>query len=320
MMPALVILVCLIGSAFFSGIETGMISIHRLKLRSYAEEGFPWAVAMQAILDSPSRLLVSLLCGNNLCNIIAAVFVASVANQLAPQWGELVAGVALSLFVLIFCEYIPKAWFRAHPIARSRPFLRPLQVITTLLSPLVRVVTLLTDWIVRDPEGRMTRGPVMTRDDLFVLAQESTESGLLTPKQRIMIMRVADLSETLPKACMTPTARMAAVSSGDTVAAFYRKAQETGFSNLPVFDEEKKTYTGLVNLFDALRTEPRDSATPVTRYAKPVQFVSHNTPLTSLFPLMRRTRQSLCLVTGPHGDVVGLITAEDILRLIVGSL
>ncbi len=316
----LLILLCLIGNAFFEGIETGIISINRLKLRPHVEEEEPWALRIQAFLDNPGRLFGATLIGTNICMIMGSILAASFADQLLPHGAEFLSGSLMTLGILIGCEYIPKAWFRAHPIARTRPFIGTLEALARLMNPLIRAITLLTDWIIRDPDGQVARAPVMTRDDLLVLTQESTDSGLLTPKQRIMILRVADLSDTIPSVCMTPAAKMTVISSQATVAEFFQKARACGYSNLPVYAEEKKEYVGLVNLFDILRVEPPDSAVPLTRYMKPLQFVKHNTPLTELFPLMRRTRQSLCLVTDAKGDVVGLLTAEDILRLIVGSL
>lgn len=314
------ILFCLIGNAFFAGIETGMISINRLKLRPHVEGEQPWAVLIQAFLDNPGRLLGTTLLGTNICMIMGSILAASLGTTVLPYGGELIAGSLMTVVVLVGCEYMPKAWFRAHPIARSRHFIVALQASSKVLAPLVRLVTLITDWIIRDPKGQTARSPVMTREDLVVLTQESMDSGLLTPKQRIMILRVADLSETTPVTCMIPLAKMAFVSAEATVSEFYIKSHESGFSSVPVYSNDKKEFVGLANIYDILPVEPPDSAVPITRYMKPILFVKYNTPLTELFPHMRRARQWLCLVTGARGDVVGLLTTEDILRLIVGSL
>jgi CBS domain containing-hemolysin-like protein len=314
------ILLCLIGNAFFAGIETGMISINRLKLRPHVEEEKTWALRIQSFLDNPARLLGSTLIGTNLCMIMGSILTASLFNDLYPRWGELVSSVVMTIIVLVFCEYTPKAWFRAHPIARCRPFIGVLDALTRLLLPLIRLVSMLTDWVVSDPEGQTNRSPLMTRDDLIVLTQESTDNGLLTPKQRIMILRVADLSEMTPPICMIPRAKMAQVPATATVAEFYAKARDTGYSTIPLYSGERNVYVGLANLYEILPIEPPDSTTPIARYMKPALFVKHNAPLTELFPLMRRARQSLCLVTGARGEVTGLLTSEDILKLVVGSL
>jgi putative hemolysin len=314
------ILFCLLANAFFSGIETGLISINRLKLRPHVEAGESWAVLIQDFLDNPSRMLGTTLLGTNLTMIMGSILAASVGTAFLPHAGEIVSGTLMTLVVLVACEYTPKAWFRAHPTARVRHFIVAFQASARVLAPLVRFVTLITDWIIRDPEGQTARSPVMTREDLIVLTQESLDSGLLTAKQRIMILRVADLSETTPATCMMPLARIAVVADTATVSEFYVKSRESGFSSVPVFSQERKEFVGLANLYDVLPAELPDSAAPITRYMKPVLFVKYNAPLTELFPLMRRARQSLCLVTGAKGEVVGLLTSEDILRLIVGSL
>jgi putative hemolysin len=314
------ILLCLIGNAFFAGIETGMISINRLKLRPHVEEEKQWALRIQAFLDNSGRMLGTTLVGTNLCMIMGSILAASLLDSLSPRYGEFLAGVIMTVIVLVFCEYTPKAWFRAHPIERSRHFIGALEMLARLFMPVIKGVTMLTDWVVRDPEGRVTRSPVMTRDDLIVLTQESTENGLLTPKQRIMILRVADLSETTPPACMVPRAKMVHLSSDATVAEFYALARDSGRSSIPLHASEGGEFVGLAHLYDILPLEPADSTVPISRYLKPALFVKHNAPLTELFPLMRRARQTLCLVVGPRGDVTGLLTTEDILRLVVGSL
>jgi CBS domain containing-hemolysin-like protein len=252
--------------------------------------------------------------------IMGSILAASLLNSLIPRLGEVIAGVLMTVIVLVFCEYTPKAWFRAHPIDRSRPFIRLFEALSKLFMPMTRLITVMTDWIIRDPEGRMTRSPVMTRDDLIVLTQESTDNGLLTPKQRIMILRVADLSETTPPACMTPRSTMVQLPSDATVAEFYAMARDNGHTSIPLFARDRNECVGLAHLYEILPIEPVDSTTPISRYLKPALFVKHNAPLTELFPLMRRAKQSLCLVLGPKGDVIGLLTTEDILRLVVGSL
>lgn len=314
------IFLCLVGNAFFAGIETGLISINRLKLRPHVENEEPWALQIQTFLDNPGHLLSTTLVGTNLCMIMGSILAANVANSAFPHAGEWIAGILMTSIVLVVCEYSPKAWFRAHPIARTRYFVGALDICARILGPPCRLIISMTNWIVPEPAGQAARAPVMSREDLVVLTQESTDSGLLTPKQRIMILRVADLSETTAPSCMIPLAKMTLVSETATVAEFYSKARESNYSNIPVYSDEKKHFVGLVNLYEVLPVEASDSTAPVSRYMKPALFVKHNAPLTELFPLMRRARQSVCLVTGARGDVIGLLTSEDILKLIVGSL
>jgi len=149
----LLILLCLIGNAFFSGIEVGMISINRLKLRPHVEEELPWALHIQKFLDTPSRLLGTTLLGTNICMIMGSVLAAGFADRLLPHAAQFASGSVMTLVVLIGCEYIPKAWFRAHPIDRTRLFIGVLEGVSRLMSPLIRTVTFLTDWFVCDPNG-----------------------------------------------------------------------------------------------------------------------------------------------------------------------
>ena len=103
------IVLCLVGNAFFAGIETGLTSVNRLKLRPLVEDGQDWAIRIQSFMDNPSRMLGTTLLGTNVCMIVGSILAASVGHAMIPRFGEFLAGAAMTAVVLVFCEYSPKA-------------------------------------------------------------------------------------------------------------------------------------------------------------------------------------------------------------------
>lgn len=319
----IIVLLCLAGTAFFAGIETGVISIHRVRLRHHVEQGEAWAVILDDFLAHPDKLLGTTLVGTNLCMILASVLVAGIGVRLGGSAGEIILGILITLVVLVFCEYLPKAWFQSEPMQRCRPFAGLLRVSWLVLRPLSAMITWLTNWIVPgSPDGRGQTGryAFITKDELKVLAEEGQEHGLLSPRQKIMIHRVMELAAKTASQVMIPRARMTVTDAGATVDAFLSQAQQAGFTRLPVYDAAARKFVGIVNMFEPLAEERPTGDRPVAEFMRPPQFVPDTTPITEILPRLRRARQPMVLVTDAQSEVVGMITTEDIVREIVGKV
>jgi putative hemolysin len=317
----LIIALCLAATAFFSGIEIGVISIHRIRLRHHVEEGRRWAIILDGFLEHPDRLLGTTLVGTNLCMITASAMVADLARHRLHPWAEAALDAALAVFVLVACEYLPKAWFQSQPMQRSRPFAPALAVAYRLFRPLAGAVTWLTRCLV--PEAKRRDGEefgAVTRDELKVLTEEGEEHGLLTPKQRIMIHRAFELAGKRATQIMVPRAKMVIANSTATVQEFLRLAETTGLTRLPVYDEAQKSFVGIANAFEALADVAPDSADPVAEHMRPPLFVRDNASVTEILPRLRRGRMPMCLVTDAQSSVIGLITTHNVAEQIVGKM
>lgn len=313
------IVICVLVSGFFAGIETGMISVHRLRLRHHVEQDEPWALRIQAFLDQPDRLLGTTLVGTNLFMIAGSILAANVGHVLSGHSGEVVAGALMTAAFLLLSEYLPKAWFQSAPIRRCRKFMGLLGLSAKVFLPVRTVLTRMTDWVLRLPQADGAARPVsVTKDELVILARESEKYGVLSAKQRIMIHRVVELAERTAAECMVPRAQMVEIESGATVHEFCRRGLERETTRMPVWDAGQGRFVGIVNLFDVLPAEDPSSAAPVARFMRPPLVLRDDTPLVEVFPRMRAARQSVALLTSVKGEVVGMTTAEDVLRQIVG--
>jgi CBS domain containing-hemolysin-like protein len=314
----LLILIFLTVHAFFAGIETGIISIHRLRLQHYIRKGSKTARVLEIFSNDFDRLLGTTLVGTNLCVVMNSVLAASMALQTGLPGAQATSSVIISITVIIFCEYIPKAWFQARPIDRCQRFATTLLAAEWLLRPfsfsIIAIAKLLS------PGKRTFYRPttVVSRDDLKVLAREGEMSGVLSSKERYMIHRVIELSSTKVSQIMTPLSEMVSVKADMPLTQLYDIARDTGLTRFPVQNATGE-YTGTVNVCYILSILGAKPTGKVEEYVRPTHILPANTKVDAVLPRMRRARQPLSLVQD-DGEIVGLVTTEDVLRVIVGSL
>lgn len=317
----ILILGCMCGGAFFSGIETGLISIHRMRLRHFVRQGSPGAALLQEFLDNPDRLLGTTLVGNNICVVVTSVVAASLASRILGEWGEPVSAVVVSLTLLTFCEYLPKAWFHSRPLDRCRRFVTLLRVAELALRPVAILVVGLTRLLVRGPSQAFSKpAPFVTREDLKLLARDGEKDGVLSPEERVMIHRVMELSGKRARQIMIPREKMVFVDTDATLSEVFEKARQSGYTRMPLFDKAEGQFTGIANVFYALSTHPVDMNQTAKDFARPPLLIPEHMPVDDIFPRLRRLRQPMALVTADSGEVIGLVTTEDILGEIVGKL
>ena len=313
------LLFCLAGTAFFAGVETGVISINRLRLQHLVRRQVPGAKTVRHFLTHSDLLLGTTLIGTNLLHVVSAVLAASIGQQVAGAAGAAGAGVVLLLVMLVFCEYIPKAWFQAAPARRTLPYAGLLRAAAVLLRPLSFLVNLairllLPRRVGQDVEDKM----LVTREELLHLAREGERSGVLTKHESEMIHGVFDLTHKTCATLMTPRDKMAFVTSAATPAEILALARVREFNRLPVYDPDQKSFVGVVHVFDVLADDAPAGKTAAD-YLRPPQLVASYLPVDHLLPRMRVTRLPLFLVTDDRYEVIGLITLEDVLREITGE-
>lgn len=313
-----VIVCCLTGSAFFSGIETGLISINRLRLRHLTRHKIKGADILQDFLDRPDYLLGTTLVGNNIVNTVVSIVLVAVGTRMFGVTGSWLASIGVTLTLLIFCEYLPKAWFRSFPSRRCLPFARALQITGRVLNPLssalMSMVRFLTPFI-KDAEDVTSRA--ITRDDVMHLAQESHKAGALSNDEVRMITGVFDLRAMTCAEIMIPRTRMFYIHQDTPYEDIIMFARTQQLSQFPVLDRERKIFVGIVYLVDVLADDDPAGKT-AKNYMRTPQLVGENVPVDHILPRMRVTRQPIVLVLDEKYNVTGYITLDMVLEEIVG--
>lgn len=317
----IIVLICLIGAAFYAGIETGIISIHRMRLEHKHRLGDETAGKLRDYLDNPDRLLGTTLVGTNICVVIISVITASITTEFLGKWSEMPATLLTALIVLIFSEYLPKIWFHSKPQERCSRFVGLLRFSETIFMPLAKTTIWITSTIMPSLKSSFaTSNTFVTKEDLKILTKESADVGELSNEEQLMINRVFELSHKKVHQIMIPINKVTFVNDDISLSDFFEVARDTGFTRIPVYNKKEDKFIGIINVFYVLSVPESQHDRNVSEFIRPPLFIIENMPVDDVLPHLRRSRNPTCLVTDTTGKVTGLVALEDILEEIVGEL
>lgn len=316
----LLFFIALIGSALYSGLETGVVSVNRLRLQHLVRQKKRGATIVQRFVEQPDHLLGTTLAGTNLCNVLISVTSASIAVRWLGANGLWVASLFSTFMLLIFGEYLPKAWFRSFPAYRVLPWAHFLQWSGFVFYPISAAIMQLARLLIpARSEAEESNLRFITREELLHLAQEGEKTGEFTSDERRMMHGVMQLTAKTCTDIMIPRSRMITVKPDTNGSDLLDLARNHHVSRLPMYDPGQQQFTGLVHILDVLLAGNEQERT-AREFARPPQYVQADTRIDQLLPRMRLTRQPLALVRDDKEHVIGLVSIEDILEEIVGQL
>lgn len=304
-----------LGSAFFAGVEIGLVSCDRIRLRYLSERGDRRARLLLNRLIDPERLVALTLVGTNLSGVIASAVFTNMALRL---WGERGAAIAITLFILatiVFTEIIPKALFRVRADSLVLASAYPLAVAGWVLgwgAHLFHAVSLLLLRVL--PGGGEEARPRLTRDELAHFFERSAHAG---GAGRRWFRAVLGLSERTVESALVPVDELPRVSVNDTVERAAHVLRESGESFLLVMAEDTAKPVGTASVHDLL-----DLATSgvVGSITKPAPAVPAGRRIEDLLPEIQAGATPIVFVTNGEGEVIGIVTHESIAFGIVGAI
>ncbi|MDZ4199286.1 MAG: hemolysin family protein [Kiritimatiellia bacterium] len=318
LLRVLILLICLVTGAFFAGMETGIVSINRLRLRHLVQRKVPAALVLDQFVRKPDFFLTTTLIGTNLSYVAAAILATGLSEKLHPTWGPVASSVLLSIVILIFCEYLPKAWFQSAPARRTMPLASTLYFFSRIFRPAGWVISQILQRILPASRTPPDEGqPMVTREELIHLTDEGRRTGSLTPVESRMIRNVFEVGGRRVGEIMIPRDRILSVHETGPATEALDLARNKEAKRFPVWNDERKLFTGIVHVFDIL-LDPEGSQKRISDFSRPAQTVSVREEIEHIMPRMRVSRQPMMLVVDERFDVVGLVTIEDVLREIVG--
>jgi CBS domain containing-hemolysin-like protein len=313
----LVLLFFLALSLFFSGMESGLISIDQISLEHRRNRR---DASLLRFIRQPDKILGTTLIGNNIANAILAslstLFVAQMEGlSLDARYSSLVVGT----IVLIFGEIVPKAVFRDHAdtiVPRFYPLLlfffymfRPFVAIVSYINLTLRKLLKLTE---------NNQYDYLTKDDISFLLAESSEDGAMQP-QLEMIEDALDLKELDARNVMVPRTDIVAIAECASIPDVIELAKEEGFTRYPVYRNSIDDIIGVLIIYDILKKDIRDDMTAGEIVHEPY-FAPENMDVDVLLKEMQSQRKSMAIIVDAYGGTAGIVTIEDILEEIVGEI
>ena len=326
------LVIFLVLSAFFSGSETALVSINKVKINQLAASGNKRAKFVKRLIDSPEKMLGMTLVGTNLVNVITTEIVlllviailgkfTSIGRIIGklPLNDALIATLITTFLVLIFGEILPKTIFRAKAEKLALRYAYFLRLSEGILSPIVIGVTWITNIFMKSLAGdHQQESEDVQRDELRLLATMGEQSGLIEQNQRRMIHSVLDLQQQTVERMVVPFVKIVAVSQNTDIATFMKIASKSGFSRIPVYDERIDNIIGIVNLLDVIYAE--DGTQTVRSLVRhDIQFVPESKNISILLKELQKSRNTMVFVVDEYGGIIGLITVEDLIEEIVGE-
>lgn len=310
----------LCGSCFYSGIETGTFSINRVRLQHLVRKKDRAALILNDFLENPDHLLGTTLVGNNLCNILLSVGGMGLGAHYLGENSAAISYAVITLTVLTFGEYLPKSWFQAAPIRRSRPMARILEFNGRVFYPLSRAATWLASVLV-PAGGKVETKKVfqLTRDELLRVAEHSMQSGEFSQDEKTMLRAVFTLDKVPCQKVMIPRSGMVVIEESAKADQILAVAQAHSFRWFPVHQTGTDVFTGILYIQDFL-SDPRPGRKTAKDYMRTPLRIEETTPAEDALPRMRLNRQPALLVTDNAGRVVGLLTLTDVLKVITRAL
>ncbi|WP_296057352.1 HlyC/CorC family transporter [uncultured Amphritea sp.] len=316
------LLFLILCSAFFSSSETGMMSLNRYRLRHLVKNRHRGAVKANKLLKRPDRLIGVILIGNNFVNILASSIATIIAVQLWGEGGIFIATAALTMIILIFAEVTPKTVAALYPEKIAFPAAYVLQPLLKLLYPLVWIVNLITNSLLKMIGVKVTAGEHhhLSTEELRTLVNES--GAVLQQRNQSMLLGVLELDEVTVNDIMIPRNEVIGIDMDNDLEAIIDQLSNTAHTRLPVYRGELNKVVGILHMRNLAQVFRQESVTKaaILQVIHEPYFVPESTPLhTQLLNFQQESRR-IALVVDEYGDIQGVVTLEDILEEIVGEM
>ncbi len=316
-----VLAILIVLSGFFSSAETGLIALNRYRLRHLANKGHKGAVLAQKLLQQPDRIIGLILLGNNLVNLSAAAIATVVGIRLlGDTTGPLVSTAILTVIILIFAEVGPKTVAAFHPERIAFPASYILSPLLVVLYPVVWLLNGIANLMLR-PLGLRTKGELLqslSREELRTLLQEGEKIPF--DHQR-MLLNILDLEHATVEDAMVPRGDVVGLDLSDDWEDIVQSLTHSVYTRLPVYEETLDQVVGLLHVRTVISQLSRGRLTfdSLKKSMRKPYFVPEGTPLMRQLLEFQQRERRMGLVVDEYGDILGLVTLDDILEEIVGE-
>ncbi|MDD6812319.1 MAG: hemolysin family protein [Lachnospiraceae bacterium] len=314
------LLILVILSAFFSSAETAFSTVNQVRLRTLAQEGSKRADRVLSILEQYSKMISTILIGNNIVNIAAS----SVATTFAIRiWGSYMIGVItgiLTITILLFGEIVPKTWARNNSENIALFYSGIICSLMTVLTPVIFLVDKLSAGIMHllhiNTDGKDVS---ITENELKTYVDVSHEGGAIESEERELIYNVFDFGDAVAKDIMVPRIQMTSIPITATYEELLSTFRASMFTRIPVYDNDPDDIIGIVNIKDFILVKDKEKF-QIKKLLRSAYYTYEYKKIADLMMEMREKSYNITFVLSEYGTTVGMITMEDLIEEIVGEI
>lgn len=311
----IVLVILIVGSAFFSSAETAYTSMNRVRMKNLANSGNKRAEKILELAEDYDRLISSILIGNNIVNILSTSLATALFVQLLGNSGVTVSTVVMTVAILLIGEVAPKSIARVKSEKLAFAFYPVLSLIVKVLTPLNFIMGCwqsLIGKLVKDDEEHG-----VTEEELITMVEEAESDGEIDEHESELIRSAIEFTDLCVEDILTPRVDIVAVEVDDERDEITAKFAESGFSRLPVYEESVDDIVGILHEKDFYRN--RDHLSVRDMMSTPI-CVMPSTRLSVLLKMLQQQKGHMAVVMDEYGGVIGIVTLEDILEELVGEI
>jgi len=334
---AVLIMLLILANGFFAGSEIAIVSVRRSRIDQLIEQGYASAQVVGRLKDDSDRFLATVQIGMTLVGSLAsAVGGAATVKYLDPvfqqsgisflqEWSGILAlgtvVVVISYLSLVLGELVPKTLALRHPERIACVVARPLDLFSRIFSVVVRLLTASSNVLLfLSGSGAKSTEALVSEEEVKYLIREGAEKGVFDDTEKEFIHSVFDFADTSVREVLTPRTEIHALEVQTSCAAALHEMIDSGFSRMPVYEEDLERIIGIVHIKELLRAQEQGQTASLRDFLHPVYFVPDSMQISHLLRELQVRRAHMAVVVNEFGTVIGLATIEDLLEEIVGEI
>ena len=314
-----ILVILIILSAFFSGIETALMSLNMIKVNSLVKQKKKGSEALHRIKQNPNKLIITILIGNNLVNIGAASFATVVFTGLFGSSGVGIATGVMTFLILVFGEITPKTFASQNSERISLIVARPIELLSMILSPVVKVFVVISKIMSKLLGSK--KEVQLSEEELKTIVTMGRDEGILNKEAAEMMQNVLEFKGTKVTDVMTPDANIEMINGQEKLKDVINFVVKTPYSRYPVYIENKDKIIGILDVDDVLKyAKNKRLDVKVKNIVRKAYFVPESKEIDDLLSELGGKKMPLAIIVNEYGHVSGIVTVEDILEEIVGDI
>jgi putative hemolysin len=314
-----VLMVLILLSAIFSGIETALMSLNSVKVNALLKQEKKGSKALYRIKQNPSRLIITILIGNNLINIGAASFATVVFTELFGSSGIGIATGVMTFFILVFGEITPKTFAAQNAEKVSLVVAKPVELFSILLTPFVWVfekIAKFMTWILGSKGDEN-----ISEEELKAIVTMGRDQGILNKEAAEMMHNVLQFKGTKVTSVMTPKLNVEMLDANKKLKDVFDFVVKSPFSRYPVYEGDENNIVGVLDVDEILKyVRDNKMNSKLKTICKKPFFVPESKEIDDLLSDLENKKITLAFVVDEYGSFLGLVSVEDILEEIVGDI
>lgn len=318
MLELILILLFIILSAIFSASETAYTSLSMIQIQDIRKKGKS-GISVYNLVQSPSKLITTILIGNNISNIVASTLTTKFVLEKYGNNALAISTGLITIIVLIFAEILPKqiAILNNEIIALSTSFfLKPLIFIFT---PLIYIINKIIKKILTI--FKIKTSHKMTKESIKNMLSLAGNLGILKNDSRIFMQKMLDIDQVRASEIMTHRTEVFSLSSSSKLKDVIKLIKEEGYSRIPIYKRQsREQIIGILIAKDLIEINKKDMNKNISQFIKPAVFVQQNKRIKDILDIMRKKQKIMAIVIDEYGGFSGILTIEDIVEKIFGAI